>query len=290
MIKFGPSGNSDQFYAQGYKHTYEAMEWIYRMGLNAYEYSFGHGIRMKEDTAQKIAEEARRYSITISAHAPYYINLTTDTPEKIEKNLMYFRESVRAALWLGATRLVFHPGSCSKMDRSAAFELAAANLFLIIEELEKEFDLSRFTFCPETMGKISQLGSLVEILNLCVLNKKLVPAIDFGHLHARGVGAINTRADFARILDLIEQKLGFERLKNIHIHFSKIEYTTAGEKMHRTFQDEGFGPDFELLAPELACRELEPTVICESRGTMAEDALRMRDAYRKIKSELTGEK
>lgn len=114
MIRFGPAGNSNAFYEEGHKHTVEAMEWVARMGLNAYEVSFGRGVRLKEETAGKIGEEARRYGVALSVHAPYFINLATDDPEKIAKNTSYFLESARAARWLGADRVVFHPGSCAK--------------------------------------------------------------------------------------------------------------------------------------------------------------------------------
>lgn len=277
-IKFGPSGNDNAFYEAGHKHTYEAMAWLKEMGLNAFEYSFGRGVRIKEPSAAKIHEEAEKNGITLSVHAPYYINLATDDREKLEKNAVYFRESAQAAKWLGAKRVIFHPGSCAKLDRAQAFAWTKQNFAWILGEMD-ELGYGDITFCPETMGKINQLGDLEEVIALVNLDERVLPTIDFGHLHARGLGAINTKEDFAQILDALEKGIGQERTANMHVHFSKQEFTSMGEKRHHTFADTEFGPDFALLAPLLAQRNMHPTIICESNGTMAQDALAMKGMY-----------
>ena len=133
--------------------------------------------------------------------------------------------------------------------------------------------------CPETMGKINQLGTLSEVMELCKVDERFLPCVDFGHLNARTLGGIKNIDDYAAILDEIENKLGFERLKIFHVHFSKIQYTTGGEKCHLTFSDNEYGPDFEPLMELFAKRGLEPSVICESAGTQAEDASEMKKAY-----------
>lgn len=278
MIKFGPSGNSQEFYDAGYKHTYEAFEWLAGMGLNAYEYSFGRGVRVGEQTAGVIRDKAREFGVSVSVHAPYFINLASDDPEKFEKNLAYFAESARAAKWLGAQRIVFHPGSCAKIDRKIAFDMTKRSLQLIINKMD-EMGYGDLTFCPETMGKINQIGDLGEVIELVKLDDRLLPTIDFGHLHTRGLGAIQSEEDFEAILNALENGIGYERTRDMHVHFSKIEYTQMGEKRHRTFDEEGFGPDFAQLAPLLIAHKLEPTIICESNGTMAKDARAMKDIY-----------
>jgi len=277
LIRFGPSGNSRSFYDGGYKHTYEAPKWLYEMGLNAFEYSFGRGVSINEDTAGKIREEAEKYDIALSAHAPYYINLVQDSEDKLEKNRSYFMESFAAASCLGAKRLVFHPGS-TRLNRHADLELAKKNLKMILA-MKDEAGYDDINICPETMGKIKQLGDLDEVMELCLVDERIIPAIDFGHLHTRGLGAIKDKNDYIKILDTMEDMIGHERVQDMHIHFSKIEYTNAGEKRHVTFADEGFGPDFLPLADLLYERQLTPIVICESKGTMAEDALIMKNMF-----------
>jgi len=278
MIRFGPSGNSESFYNEGYKHTYQIFEWINKKGLNAYEYSFGRGVRMKSETAEKIGREAEKYGIALSVHAPYYINLATNDNEKKENNIGYLLESAKALKIMGGKRVVFHPGSFAKMNRETAFSNIKREIKKIVKVFKKN-DLKDMLLCPETMGKKRQNGSLKEIMQLCSMDDMIYPTIDFGHLHARGIGAIKTENDYIEILDMMEKSLPKEKYKNFHIHFSKIEYTDAGEKRHRTFSDEGFGPDFFPLAKQLKLRELTPTCICESRGTMAEDAERMKQEY-----------
>ncbi len=277
MIRFGPAGNSDEFYAQGYRHTYEAMKWVSDMGLSAFEYSFGRGVGLKIKTAEKIGEEARLYGIALSVHAPYYINLAADAQESKEKNMQYIRKSAAAASAMGAKRMVVHPGSCSGQPREKAMENIKTATLEILNILEREgYDIA---FCPETMGKVNQIGSLAEILDICKLDKRLIPAIDFGHLYARTKGGIRTPKDFEDILDAIEEALGFERLNTIHCHLSKIEYTAQGEKRHLVFDQTEYGPDYEPLMALFADKKINPVVVCESQGTMAKDALFLKKTY-----------
>ncbi|HWR21921.1 MAG TPA: TIM barrel protein [Feifaniaceae bacterium] len=280
-IRFGPSGNSDSFYAQGYTATWQAPEWLSDMGLHAFEYSLGHGIRIREETAATIRKYAEAYDIQMSVHFPYYINLVTTDPENMQKNKEYFLRAVTVGKQMGAVRGVFHPGSAGKADRKESLHAACALLKEIIETLDDAgLGLDTFALCPETMGKLSQLGDLEEMLTLCRVDERLLPCVDFGHLHCRGMGSIRTQKDYAAILDAVENGAGSARAKRMHIHFSRIEFTKAGEKMHHTFADTQFGPEFPPLAELLYGRRYTPVVICESRGTMAEDALTMQKMYR----------
>ena len=137
--------------------------------------------------------------------------------------------------------------------------------------------------CPETMGKVNQLGTLDEVLELCKIDERLIPCIDFGHLNARDLGYFKTKEDYKSVFDKIENALGYERLKSFHSHFSKIEYTTGGEKKPLTFADTVYGPDFEPVIDLVAQKNCSPTFICESDGTQAEDVKKMKDYYNSIK-------
>ena len=140
-------------------------------------------------------------------------------------------------------------------------------------------------FCPETMGKVNQLGDLAEVIELCKLDDTFLPTIDFGHLNARGFGCINGKEDYEKMLSDVENALGYDRLKVFHSHFSKIMFTIpGGEKMHLTFDDnQGFGPDYEPLMELVAKKGLAPTFICESAGTQDKDALTMKNCYLSFK-------
>ena len=131
----------------------------------------------------------------------------------------------------------------------------------------------------ETMGKINQIADLEEVAQLTNLAENVIPTIDFAHLHARTIGGIRTKQDYIEILDFLENTIGTEKTKKIHVHFSHIEYTKAGEKMHRRFEETDFGPDYVPLCELFYERKMCPTVICESNGTQALDAKQMLEAY-----------
>ena len=247
------------------------------MGLDAYEYSLTKGVRLKEGTAREIGEQAAKWGITMSVHAPYYINLASKEEEGRRKSIQYIYSTMEAAEWFGANRVIFHPGSAGT-DREAAMETAKITLSQALEKCSS-FIAKGIHLCPETMGKQSQLGSLKEVLELCKLDSALMPTIDFGHLHALNQGNIQSCQDYADILDTIENALGKERGRHFHVHFSRIEYTKAGEKKHHTYSETEYGPDFDPLALLLAERELDIIIICESSGMMAEDAAELKRIY-----------
>ncbi len=167
------------------------------------------------------------------------------------------------------------------MTRAEATYLAKHTLTLAQKSLDDN-GLSDIIICPETMGKINQLGTLEEVLELCAVDERFLPAVDFGHLNARTLGGIRSRGDYAKMLDLIENELGYERLSNMHVHFSKIEYTAGGEKRHLTFADKQYGPQYEPLMEEFHKRSLQPSIICESDGTQAEDAAEMKKYFESL--------
>ena len=174
-----------------------------------------------------------------------------------------------------------HTGSCGKISREQALSLAIDTMRLAIDALDGE-GLSHIHICPETMGKVNQLGTLHEVIELCRIDERLIPCIDFGHLNARDLGILKTTADFEKIFISIKNELGTDRLKCFHSHFSKIEYTTGGEKRHLTFEDTVYGPDFEPVMELTYKYGCDPTFICESAGTQAEDAKQMKDYYMSI--------
>lgn len=284
MILFGPSGNSELFYQQGYKSSLEMPAWLRNMGLGAYEYSCTRGVRVGAETASKLGNIAKEHDIKLSVHAPYFINLASVEPEKIEKSEMYILDTVEAAEFLQADRVVVHVGSPSKADRKEAFDRAYKNLYTIVEKLKERN--TPVHLCPETMGKKNQLGSLDEVLDFCLIDESLIPTIDFGHLHAVNNGALNSKDDFRRIFERILEKLGETRGRLLHMHYSRIEYTEkGGEKKHWTYEDKQFGPEFEYLAECLLEYKISGRVIAETAGTMAEDAVKLKGIYNKIKDD-----
>ncbi len=277
-IRFGPAGASDSFYSEGHKTSLEMPAWLESKGLNAYEYQCSRGVKIGEDMASRLGRLAAERDIQLSIHAPYYINLSTGSPDIKAKSRVHLLKSLAAARSMGAKLVVFHPGAGSGPDRRLLMAAAKSFLKEILIETEA-VGLSDIFLAPETMGKKNQLGSLEEVLELCELGAQLVPAVDFGHLHAVSGGEFTEAQAYKAVFDLITARLGREYVQNLHIHFSPVEFTLGGEKKHRTALETGFGPDFRPLAQILAERKLNPTIICESAGTQAEDAILYRDLY-----------
>ncbi|MFZ2537814.1 MAG: TIM barrel protein [Oscillospiraceae bacterium] len=281
--KFGPAGNSESFTTLGYKKSTEIPTYIKKFDLDAYEYQCGHGLRLNEKTMRDLGALASEANIALSLHAPYYISLSSVEEEKRLNSINYILESARVADMCGATKIIVHSGSCGKLSRETALQYAKETLKLSQTALD-ENNLSHIHICPETMGKVNQLGDLEEVMELCKVEERFIPCIDFGHLNARTFGGIKSQTDYEDILNTIENALGLNRLKLFHSHFSKIEFTDkGGEKRHLTFEDEIYGPLFEPLAELIAKKSLTPTFICESAGTQAEDAAQMKRIYNSYK-------
>lgn len=277
--KFGPAGNSESFAAMGYKKTIQVPEYIVRMGLDAYEYQCGRGVRISTEAAQAFGQKAKEAGVTLSLHSPYYISLSSLEEEKRTGSIDYILQSARAADAMGAQRVVVHSGSCAKLSRTDALELAKDTLRRALQAMDEE-GLGHIHLCPETMGKLNQLGDLQEVLELCQLDERLIPCIDFGHLNARTFGTLNDPQAVRAVFEQMEDKLGISRLRQFHSHFSKIEYTLkGGEKCHLTFADTEYGPSFEPVAEMIVRKGCSPTIICESAGTQVEDALTMKQIY-----------
>ena len=279
--KFGPAGNSDSF-SKIHKSSLAAPGWIAGFGLDCYEYQCGKGVHVGEETCRRLGENARAAGIALSLHAPYFINLANPDREALQKTVGYITGACLAASWMGAERVVIHSGALMKRTRRQALDTALASLREVVAACDDQ-GFGYIALCPETMGKINQLGDLDEVLELCTLDERLIPCIDFGHLYARSLGADDGQEAFCRMLDRVEEVLGPERAARFHSHFSHIEFTPkGGEKCHRTFSDDGgYGPDWAPLAAEVARRGWSPTFICESAGTQAEDALEMKKIYEK---------
>ncbi|MBR3503112.1 MAG: TIM barrel protein [Clostridia bacterium] len=277
MIRFGPAGNCDRFYAEGYKASEQAPAWIAAQGLDAYEYAAGHGVTIREAAARKIGDAANAAGVAVSIHAPYYINC--GNPEKAESSVNYLLRSAQAVSWMGGSRVIFHPGSPGDRPRGEALRVALDTIAAARAKLDAEGFHDVF-LCPETMGRPSQLGTLDEVLLICQSVERTLPTVDFAHLHAAACGGMQGPADFEAVIRRMLDALDPERAHHFHAHFSRIAYTAKGERCHMTFADAGYGPEFSHLAPVLVRYGLEPTIICESRGTQADDAGTMKRIYR----------
>lgn len=278
MIKFGPSGNCDSFYAEGNTHTEEAAAFVKNRGLDCFEYSFGRGVRMTEDKAISIGEAFQKEEIEISAHAPYFINFANPDDEMAAKSYGYVLDTAKALKLMGGKRVVFHPAAQGKVNREEAVAKTEERLKILRDYVYLN-DMQDMLFCPETMGKLAQIGTVEEITRFCKIDPIYVPCIDFGHINAREQGSLKTTEDYKSRLQYMIDELGYERMKHFHSHFSKIMYSAKGEIKHLTFEDEVYGPEFEPLAIALKELKLEPYLVSESSGKQTEEAEYMKKVY-----------
>lgn len=213
-IYFGPSGIGPV------KQAVSTLEEYYKLGITACEIAFTRGIYIKEkEDAIAIGKKAKELGIKLSIHAPYFINLNSEEKEKVEQSKKRILECCRIGTYLQAHRVVFHAGYYGKKDKKETYE----NIKKEIIDLQQKIKQKNYTplLAPETMGKINVFGSVEEISNL-VKETKCDCCIDFAHILAR-----YKDYNFKETLKL------FENLKELHIHFSGIEYGEKGEKNHK---------------------------------------------------------
>ena len=284
MVKFGPAGNSDSFYTDGYSSTLDTATWVKNKGLDVFEYSLSRGLTITDDLCIKLGKVFKENNIEITVHAPYYINFANPDDSMIEKSIGYILGSLKKLKLMGGNRCIFHPGSCGKLSRQEAFDNLLKNIKKLIVRVKEE-GYDDMLLCPETMGKSQQLGTLEEVAKICNLDKMLIPTIDFGHINAFTQGSIKGEEDYDRIINYLIETIGYEKTKIMHIHFSKIEYGPKGELKHLTFEDDKFGPEFDGLANIIVKYKLSPIIICESKRTQAEDAIKMKKIYQNTMSQ-----
>ena len=277
---FGPSGHDETFVQEGYQATIQMPKWLHDKGLELFEYSFGRGVRVSAETADAIGNEADKYGIEMSVHAPYFINFASVEQEKADNSITYLTSSLKILRHFHGNRCVFHPGAEGKQPRNEAFARTLDNFTRALDVIKANGD-DDLIICPETMGKQAQIGTVDEVIKLCQLAPNVYPCVDFGHVNSLLGGALKTADDFQRIIDAMFDGIGEEKTKNMHVHFSKIMYGAKGEIKHLTFGDNVYGPEFEPLCEVIVKNNLTPHILSESAGTQMLDSLCMKNCYMK---------
>ena len=270
-VLFGPAGSPINYKGAAYK----APKYISEEKLNSYEYQSPYGVRIGQKAANTLKEESEKHDILVSMHAPYYINLCAKEEEKLDKSIGHLISAARAGEWMGAYRLVFHPGAYLNRKPAKAMEISKNTVNRLFEELEAE-GIEEFTFAPETTGKRTQLGNVSEVVELCATFDHFEPTIDFAHVHARGRGCLNKKEDYNCIFSIIEDNLDIDIL---HCHFTTIEYGRGGEVKHHTMDEsDEYGPNIKDLLANLIDNGWRANIICETPQRDL-DALKMKEIY-----------
>ena len=283
MIRFGTAGNPEDFFENGGKSAIEMPGYLKTQSLNAYEYQCTFGIKITPDACEILKERAKENDIFLSVHAPYFTDISSESDEILDKSVELVTECASVADNMGSSRVIVHMGSAKYITRRLGMEITVKTIGRIINKM-KENNLGHITLCPETMGKFNMMGTYDEVLKLCEIYDELIPALDFGHINCIMQGGLKSEDDYLYILRKFEKKLGYDRMKNFHCHFSKIEFTRAGEKEHLTLQNSEYGPEFIHLAKAICKMNYEPVIISESQGTQGIDACLMKNIYDRVKN------
>lgn len=273
-LRFGPAGVPRHLDEASHL---EGIEETARLGLDAMELAFVHQVNVNEKAASVIRDRAASLDVALSVHAPYYINLNSSDPRKIEASKQRIVRAAYIGALCGATHVVFHVGWRHDADPASLLRAIATHLREVGERVaELGADV---LLCPETMGKASQFGDLDEVIRLSQDIERVAPCVDFAHLHAYA-GLSNTEEEFASVLDRIVEGLGAGALTGLHMHVSGIQYGKHGEVRHLTLA--GSDMDYRSLLRVLHRCGVGGRIICESPHN-AEDALILRDAWRDIR-------
>jgi deoxyribonuclease-4 len=259
-IMLGPAGSPAA-------STLEGISKVKELGLQAMEVEFVRGVHMKNELAKQCGEAGRKQGISLSIHAPYYVNLASAEPAKREASIKRILDSCERGHYLGATHVVFHAAYYGKLSPGNTHDIVMKS----VQDMQSSLDEKgwKVRLAPETTGKVSQWGTLEEILEISK-EAGCSFCVDFAHIYARARGHI----DYGQVLDKI-QNAGH---KHVQAHFSNINFGLKGELNHLVLDGK---PPFEPLAKELLERKLDTTIICESPITW-KDSLKMKGIFEKL--------
>ena len=279
--RFGPAGVPPLFRVLGARLS-DVPGLLREEGLDAFEYQavrWGQKPQMKKEDAENLGSEAGKNDVLLSLHGSYYVNLC-GKKEVVEASKRRLVACATAANWMGAYVVVFHMGFYGRVEKSYAFRNCVNALKDIVATMNS-LGIQNVKLGPETMGRVFQLGSLDEILTICEEVEQTQLVIDWGHLHARRRGLFKKIDDFRAVINEVEKRLGTQAVKDMHCHFTKIEFTDKGERRHHVLDEARYGPDFQLLAEVIAEYDLRPVMICET-PILDVDAIKMRDMLRRV--------
>jgi len=278
-LRFGTVGTPSGTPASG---TDAAIRYIRELGLGALEIAWVRSVRIKDETCALLQRAGKECDIYLSVHAPYFINLNSQTAEKMKASDERLLAAARRGYLAGATDIIFHPGSYHGQPPEQVYERVKEKLLEITGILREEG--VEVTLRPETMGKGAMFGTMEEVVQLSKEIDGVKPCLDIAHLHARtGDGSFNSYEEFAAMFAYIRQELGERGLKTMHFHISGIEYTQAGERNHVMLEES----DLNWRAFVQACVDfgVEGRVLSES-PTQEDDALLLQQTYRTLMGEV----
>jgi deoxyribonuclease IV len=271
-MRFGPAGIPIAVDGD----TLEGLEYTAKIGLRAFEVEFVRGVHMSAEKSEQLGKRARELDVSLSCHAPYWINCAAREKEKIARSIHNIMESARAMQTMGGGVVVIHPAYYLGRDKKEVYAQVKETLASAIDRMRSE-KLRNVFLGLETSGKVTQFGTAEEVSRLSAELPQTIPVLDFAHLHAVKNGWIRGKEQYALILEEVGRNFDSGYFKRLHAHFSNIEYTIKGERRHLEFSPSG-EPPFAPLAELLVERGFDGTIICET-PLLEQDALRLQKIF-----------
>lgn len=258
VILFGPGGVGSP--------AVNGLRYLHELGLEAAEIEFTYGVNMHNKYAAEVGKIASKLGISLSVHAPYYINLVSEEVAKRKASIKRILDSAERAHYLQAKFVVFHPAFYGKMDKDEVYEIVKEAIIGMMEFIkEKRWNV---ILCPETTGKLTAFGTLDELLRLSK-EAGCGCCVDFAHLQAREFGKI----DYDEVCEILNK---FDKGK-ITGHFSGIVWGNGGEKHHIQTDSK----EAERLLKTLVKHRISIRIINESPFNV-EDSLMCKKIYEKL--------
>lgn len=255
----------------GYPRAFEIIE---EMGLDGMEVEFVHGVRMSEETRQLLHQIQEEKNFVLTAHGPFYINLNSKEEEKVEASVQRIIDTANTAKAFGGYSITYHAAFYMGKDKEEVYQQVKTQTQKIVEILDK--NNIKIWIRPETTGKATQWGDYEEIIRLSKEFERVLPCIDFSHIHARTAGEYNTYDEFCKVLDRIGTELGDFAINNFHAHLAGIEYTAKGEKRHLILEDSDM--NYKDLLKALKSFGVKGAIVCESPNIETDTKL-LKDYY-----------
>jgi Endonuclease IV len=265
-MHFGPAG-----YPEGSKGPKDAMDKIHALGLNALEIEYVRGVRATPEKLAEIRKLSEERNITLTAHAPYFVSLNSDSDETREKSLGHIMDTVKAAHAIGAYSIAIHAASYGKTPDKATENVIVG--LIKCKEMMDDLGIKDVILGTETMGKVATWGTLKEIAEVMDNVEGVHPVLDVSHIHARGNGRLKTKTDMEEMINEF-LPLAAERP---HFHISCIKYSEKGEISHLPLESKE--PDMSLLAEILKDERRDCTFISES-PLLEKDSLVFKSMFR----------
>lgn len=294
MSKFLVAGFPINFFSSKYgKKRENIFAWLKDIGLDGIELQCTYGIKMKEEQAKLYRDLAKENGLIMTMHAPYYISLASNKEEVVERSKLEIIKAFELAKLLDVHRIIFHPGAGYGTGENARKE-GLNRLIDALNSIEVKLDTNDIKIYPEIGGKINQLGSLDEIIEICKKVDYARPCIDLAHLHARELGSMTSKDKIIEVLKRIENELGRDILEETHFHVYPVDYTDKGEKIHKAFgekitdnqlslfnENDEYMPKANDYIDAIIEMGLNPITVCEAHNTQDIGALLMKKLFNK---------